>query len=67
MIDCSHISISIAINDSLTKGPIVIENGDPKVLIEEFVKGRIRRQEIISGAVWKTYLMEDVDSLPEGV
>ena len=65
-IDCSHILISIAINDILTKEPIFIENGDPEVLIEEHVKELVCRQEIIS-EVWKMYLTEDVDSLLERV
>ena len=65
MINCSHIPTSIAINDSLTKELIFIENGDPEVLVEEFVKELIHRQEIISRAVWKTYPMENLDSLPK--
>ena len=36
-IDCSHITVSVAINDSLTNEPIFIENRDPERLIEEFV------------------------------
>ena len=34
-IDCSHIPVSVAINDSLTNEPIFIENRDPERLIEE--------------------------------
>ena len=52
-------------NDSLTRKPIFIDNCNPEVLIDEFVTELIRRQEIISGAAWKMYPMEDVDSLPE--
>ena len=65
MIDCSHILISVAINDSLTEKLIFIQNSDPEILLEEFVKELIRRQDLIYEEVQKTYLMEDVDSLPE--
>ena len=65
--DYSHISISTAINDGLTKEPIFIEHGDPEVLIKEFMTKLIHRPEIISRAVWKTYLMKNIDSLPERV
>ena len=51
MIDCSHIPISVAINDSLAKEPVFIENRDPEQLIEEFVEELTRRQEIISKEV----------------
>ena len=36
-IDCSHIPVSVAINDSLTQEPIFIENSDPELLVSEFV------------------------------
>ena len=47
-IDCSHIPVSVAINDSLTQEPIFIENRDPEQLIEEFVAELTQRQELIS-------------------
>ena len=47
----SH-STSVAINDSLTKEPIFIENSNPETLVEAFVKELTRRQEIILGEVW---------------
>ena len=50
-IDCSHIPISVAINDSLNRKPIFIENINPEVLIEEFVKELTHRQELISEEV----------------
>ena len=53
------------INDSLTKETIFIENKNPEVLIEEFVKELTRRQELISKAFWKMYPMVDEESLPE--
>ena len=50
-IDCSHIPISVAIDDSLTNEPMFVENQDPEHLIEEFVAELNRRQEIISREV----------------
>ena len=61
MIDCSHIPISVAINDSLR------ENSDPEALIEAFVKELTHRQEIISKEVWKIYPVVDESSLPKRV
>ena len=67
MIDCSNIPVSVAINDSLTKDSIFIENRDPEVLIKEFVNELTYRQEIISEHVWKMYPMLDEESLPSQV
>ena len=65
MIDRSHILISIAINDSLTKDPIFIENRDPEALIKAFVKELTCRQENISKEVSKMYPVVNRKSLPE--
>ena len=62
-IDCSDISISVAINDSLTNEPIFIENWDPERPKKEFVAELTHRQEIISREVWKMYTMIDEESL----
>ena len=43
-INSSHVPISVAINDSLTKKLIFIENRDPKWLIEELVEELVRWQ-----------------------
>ena len=51
VIDCSHISISVTINDSLTKDPIFIENSDPETLIKAFMEEVTHRQKIISEEV----------------
>ena len=67
MIDCSHILIRVAINDSLTKKPIFIENKHSEVLIKEFMKELTRSQEVISEKVWKMYPIVDEESLPEQV
>ena len=58
-IDCSHIPVSIAINDTLTKEPVFIENQDPEQLT--------RRQEIMSKKVWDKYPMIDESILPKQV
>ena len=63
MMICSHIPISVAINDSLTKEPIFIENRDPEHLIEEFVEELTHRQGIISREVWDKYSKIDECSL----
>ena len=47
-IDCSHIPISVAINDSLTNETVFIEHQDPECLINEFVAELTHRQGIIS-------------------
>ena len=67
MIDCSHIPLSIAITDSLTKDPIFIEGSDPEALIEAFMKELTFRQEIVSNEVWKMYPMVEMEKLPERV
>ena len=67
MIDCSHLPFSIAINNSLTKEPVFIENHDTEQLIKEFVEELTHRQELISREVWKKYLRIDDSSLPKQV
>ena len=67
MIDCSHISISVTINDNLTKDPIFIENSDPETLIKALMEELTHRQKIISEEVWKMYPMVDEESLPKRV
>ena len=66
-INSSHIPISIAINDSLTKELIFIGNQNPEQLIEEFVAELVRQQEIVFDDVVKMYSMVDEDSLPKHV
>ena len=63
----SHIPISIAINDSLTKEMIFIGNQNPEQLIEEFVAELVTQQEIVFDDVVKMYPMVDKDSLPKHV
>ena len=53
---CFPHSINIVINDSPAKEPIFIENKDPEVLIEEFMKELTHRQELISEMVWKMFV-----------
>ena len=67
LIDCSHIPVSVAINDSLTNEPIFIENRDPERLIKEFVVELNHGQEIILREVWNRYPMVDESSLPKQV
>ena len=67
MTDCSHIPISVAINDSLTKKLIFLHNRDLVWVIEEFVAELVRQQEIIFDKVVKMYPMVDEDSLPSQV
>ena len=62
----SH-SVSIAIDNSLTKEPVFIENRDPEALIKEFVEELTHRREIILREVWDKYLMIDESSLPKQV
>ena len=64
-IDCFHIPVSIAINDSLTNEPIFIENHDPEQLIEEFIAELNHRQENIFREVWNKYPVMDESSLPK--
>ena len=66
-IDCSHIPVSKAINDSLTNESIFIENRDPERLIEEFVAELNCRQGIILRELWNKYPMIDKSSLPKQV
>ena len=66
-IDCSHIPVSIAINDSLTNEPIFIVNQESERLIEEFVAELISRQGIILRQVWNNHPMVDEESLPKRV
>ena len=61
MINFFHVP-SIAINDSLTKKQIFIENSDPGILIKQFLKKLTRRQETISKEVWEMYQVVDRES-----
>ena len=67
MVNCFHIPVSFAINDSLTKEPVFIENQDHERLIEEFVEELTHWQEIISKEVWDKYPMIDESSLRKQV
>ena len=66
-IDCSHIPVSVTINDILTQVPIFIENHDPKLLLSEFVAELTQRPELISKEVWDKYPMDEGNSLPKQV
>ena len=66
-INSSHIPISVAINDSLTRKQIFLHNQVPKRLIKEFVLELVRWQEIIFDEVVKMYPMVDKSNLPSRV
>ena len=56
---CSHIPITVAINDSLTEEPIFIESRDPWRLIQKFVAELTHRERIILREVWNNHPMTD--------
>ena len=60
---CSHIPITVAINDSLTNESIFIENRDLWRLIQKFVAELTHKQEIILREVWNNHPMTDEESL----
>ena len=57
----------VAINDILTQEPIFIENGDPELLVSEFIAELTQRQELILSKVWNMYPLVDADFLPKQV
>ena len=51
----SHIPISVAVHDTLSKEPVYLVNENPKRLIERFIKVLTKKQEAIAADVLKQH------------
>ena len=64
----SHIPISVAVHDTLSKEPVYLVDEKPKRLIERFIKVLTEKQEAIVADVLKQYpYPSDFKMLPDEV